>query len=284
MIRLLAFDLDGTTITEHKYLSTGNRQALIRAFQAGVTLLPATGRMLRFLPEEIVSLPGVEYAITSNGAAVYELQTGRPVFQRLIPNQKALEVQALLNDYDVFVEYYRDGGAITKTGFPERAFSHFGLPESKRHFVEGKTYTLIDNFTQMLETTGLCPEKINLPYLEKTVRAELWKKLNALGGLRLTSSLAGNIEINDADAHKGAALLAMAVQWGVPPTEIMAVGDNGNDVTMLQAAGCSVAVEDGTPEALAAADCITAAHTKDGLALAIQACIFGEADLKKRKI
>lgn len=270
--------MDGTTITEHKYLSPGNRQALVRASQAGVTLLPATGRMLRFLPEEIVSLPGVEYAITSNGAAVYELRTGRPVFQKLITNQKALEVQVLLNDYDVFVEYYQDGGAITKTGFPELAFSHFGLPESKRHFVEGKTYTLIEDFTQMLETTGLCPEKINLPYLKEAVREELWEKLNALGGLRLTSSLAGNIEINDVGAHKGAALLAMAARWGFSPAEVMAVGDNGNDVTMLQAAGCSVAVEDGAPEALAAAGGITAAHTQDGLALAIRACIFGETD------
>ena len=49
-VKLLAFDLDGTTITEHKYLSPGNREALIKAQAAGVELVPATGRMKTFLP------------------------------------------------------------------------------------------------------------------------------------------------------------------------------------------------------------------------------------------
>lgn len=277
MIRLLAFDLDGTTITDHKHLSPGNREALIRAARAGVTLLPATGRMLKFLPEEIAALPGVRYALTSNGAAVYDLETGKPVFQRLIPNERARLVQHILDGYDVYIEYYRDGGAITQAGFPEKAFSHFGLPESKRHFIESKNYTLADSLERMLVETGLCPEKINLPYLKSGLREELWEKLDALGGLRLTSSLPDNLEINDAGAHKGAALLAMAERLGVEPADVMAVGDNGNDVTMLEAAGCSVAVKDGSPEALATAKHITAAHDRNGLALAIRKYLFHES-------
>lgn len=270
MIRLLAFDLDGTTITEHKYLSPGNREALVRAGERGVILVPATGRMRDFLPEEIASLPGVRYAVTSNGAAVYDLRTGEAVFQRLIPNEKARQVQRLLDGCDLYVEYYREGRAITKAGWPELAFSHFGIPESKRHFVEGKQYILVEDLGELLEGTGLCPEKINLPYLPPDLRREVWEKLRALGGLRLTSSLPENIEINDDGAHKGAAVLALARRLGVSREEIMAVGDNGNDVTMLEAAGCSVAVADGAPEALCAARFQTAAHDRDGLARAVE--------------
>ncbi len=269
MIRLLAFDLDGTTITAHKTLSPGNRNALVAAAERGAALLPATGRMLTFLPKDILALPGARYAITSNGAAVYDLKEGKPVVQNLISNEKARQVQAVLDGYDVYLEYYRDGSAITKTGFPQQAFSHFGMPASKRHFIEGKQYAFTEDFGGMLEQTGLCPEKINLPYLEEKTRKELWERLSALGGLRLTSSLAGNIEINGEAAHKGAALLAMAGKMGIVPEEIMAVGDNGNDVTMLSAAGCSVAVADGSPEALAAARFVTGPHDRDGLAEAI---------------
>ena len=86
MIKLLAFDLDGTTITEHKYLSPGNREALLAAEEEGVILVPATGRMKSFLPEEITALPGVRYAITSNGAAVYDLLEDRAVHESLIPS------------------------------------------------------------------------------------------------------------------------------------------------------------------------------------------------------
>jgi len=277
MIRLLAFDLDGTTITEHKYLSPENREALIRVGEKGVVLVPATGRMKSFLPEEIAGLPGVRYVITSNGAAVYDLKESRAVYRRLIPNEKARQVQAVLDEYDIYVEYYRDGGAITKRGYPELARTHFGLPKSKWHFVEGKRYSLIEDFSKMLAETGLCPEKINLPYLKGGLRAELWERLEKLGGLRLTSSIPDNIEINDTGAHKGAAVLALAERLGIGREEIMAAGDNGNDVTMLEAAGCSVAVKDGSPEALAAADYITAPHNENGLAQAIWKFILQES-------
>ena len=101
MIRLLAFDLDGTTITEHKYLSEKNREALLYAHAHGVELVPATGRMRTFIPDAVAALPGVRYAITSNGAAVYELATGRALYQQLISPEKARQVQELLDHYDV---------------------------------------------------------------------------------------------------------------------------------------------------------------------------------------
>lgn len=270
MIRLLAFDLDGTTITQHKHLSPRNKEALLSAAERGVILVPATGRMRDFLPAEIVSLPGVRYAVTSNGAAVYDLKTGKTVYCSLIPNEKAKEVQRLLDGCDVYLEYYREGRAITKSGYPERAFSHFGMPETKRHFVEDKDYTLVEDFGGMLEETGLCPEKINLPCLTPETRAWLWEKLDALGGLRITSSIPDNLEINAASADKGSAVLALAEMLGVAREEILAVGDNGNDVPMLLAAGCSAAVGDGSPEALAAAKYTVAAHDQDGLAEAVE--------------
>ena len=96
-IALLAFDLDGTTIPQHQYLPQENRLALEDAAAQGILLVPASGRMKDFLPLEIISLPGVRYAITANGAAVYDLREDKPVYQRLIPNEKARQVQALLH-------------------------------------------------------------------------------------------------------------------------------------------------------------------------------------------
>ena len=83
-IALLAFDLDGTTITQHQYLPQENRLALEDAAAQGILLVPASGRMKDFLPMEITALPGVRYAITANGAGVYDLATGEAVWQRLI--------------------------------------------------------------------------------------------------------------------------------------------------------------------------------------------------------
>ena len=269
-IALLAFDLDGTTITQHQYLPQENRLALEDAAAQGILLVPASGRMKDFLPREIISLPGVRYAITANGAGVYDLATGEAVWQRLIPNEKARQVQAVLEKYDLFVEYYSQGKATTRQGDPERAFTHFGLPESKRHFLD-KDYCLVPALGGHLQESGLQPEKINLPYLPTpALRQEVWQRLEALGGLVLTSSIPDNIEVNAQGADKGSALRALAERLGIPREKVMALGDNGNDVTMLQYAGVSVAMGDGSPEAKAAARFLTAPHDQNGLAQAVR--------------
>lgn len=275
-IKLIAFDLDGTTITEHKYLSERNRRALERAGEKGVYLVPATGRMKDFLPPEITAIKGVRYAITANGGAIFDLKENKAVYERLIPNEKAIAVQKLLDPHDIYIEYYSNGRAMTKIGFPEKAKTHFKLPPSKWHFVEDKDYALVEDFGEMLKTSGLCPEKINLPYLSEELRAQLWRELSELGGLRLTSSIPDNIEINDITCDKGAAVLALAEMLSVDPESVMTMGDNINDETMLQAVSCSVAVADGAPEALKAAKYTTAAHDKDGVAEAIERFVFWE--------
>lgn len=268
-IKLVAFDLDGTAIVEHKTLSPGNRAALAAAGEKGIHLLPASGRMRDFLPGEVTALPGVRYAVTANGAAVYDLHTGQAVYRRCIPNGKARQVQQVLDGYDFYIEYYENGSAITKEGYPEKARTYFGFPPSKWHFVDAKRYRLAPSFDALLET-GIEPEKINLPFLTAEARAEIWQRLEGLGGLRVTSSIPDNLEINAAGADKGSAVLAVAGMLGLSRENVLALGDNGNDVTMLQAAGVSVAVADGSAEALAAAGYRTAPHDQDGLAQALK--------------
>lgn len=268
-IKLIAFDLDGTAITDQKFLSEGNRRALWEAAGRGVHLLPASGRMRDFLPQAVTELPGVRYAVTANGAAVYDLQTGEAVYSRCIPNEKARQVQRILADYDFYIEYYQNGSAITQMGYPEMARTHFAFPPSKWHFVDAKRYRLVESFDRLMEE-GVAPEKINLPFLSPEARAEIWQRLDDLGGLRVTSSIPDNLEINAGDADKGSAVLAVAARLGLARENVLALGDNGNDVTMLQAAGVSVAMGDGSQEAIAAAGYVTTApHHQDGVAEAI---------------
>ena len=79
-IRMIALDLDRTTLNREGHLSQENRRALEEAIRAGIYVVPASGRAAGSFPAEIMELPGLEYLITSNGAAVYrmgkkELQT-----------------------------------------------------------------------------------------------------------------------------------------------------------------------------------------------------------------
>ncbi len=268
-IKLLAFDLDGTTLSDSDHVSEKNREALVRAFQKGVLLVPASGRLFTFLPKEVMSLPGLRWVITSNGAAVYTLPDGKPLKKSLIPNETAKKLYEVIKQYDIYREFYNEGRAMVERSFFERSRTEMGIPERKWKFLS-KDYVFVEDMEKTLEETGLCPEKVNLLYLPtKELREKLWKELERIEGLSLSSSFSDNIEVNARQANKGAALKTLCEMLGIPPEEVMAIGDNGNDVSMLEFAGCSVAMGGGSEEALQAAKYRTGSHDRDGLAQAI---------------
>ncbi|MCC6094956.1 MAG: Cof-type HAD-IIB family hydrolase [Eubacterium sp.] len=73
MIKLLALDLDGTTLLDSRSISEENRRALNQSAASGTEIVVASGRVLSSLPESVFQIPGVRYAITSNGAAIYRI-------------------------------------------------------------------------------------------------------------------------------------------------------------------------------------------------------------------
>ena len=73
-IKCIALDLDRTTLNAQGKLSKANEEAIRKAVAKGIYVCIASGRAFDTLPQDVVSIPGIEYAITSNGAAVYRIQ------------------------------------------------------------------------------------------------------------------------------------------------------------------------------------------------------------------
>ena len=132
-VRLAALDLDGTLLSGHSEVTPRTRQALARAAANGVVIVPATGRPLASLPPIVATLPGVRYALTSNGAAVWDLhndplgavysryanaaehETSEPeaVLHDLMPVETAREVFALCEACHADLRIFADGRAMT---------------------------------------------------------------------------------------------------------------------------------------------------------------------------
>ncbi|MCD7883324.1 MAG: HAD hydrolase family protein [Lachnospiraceae bacterium] len=79
-VKLIASDLDGTLLTDDKKISEMTRQMISLAAGQGIQIVPATGRAFSSVPEEVLALPGVEYVITSNGAAIYSVSQGKRIY------------------------------------------------------------------------------------------------------------------------------------------------------------------------------------------------------------
>lgn len=95
-IGLIALDLDGTLLDSQKNLSERNRRALERCARMGIQIVPTTGRAVDGITREVRSLPGVNYAISTNGGTVADLARGISLKRCTLSNAKALEVLGIV--------------------------------------------------------------------------------------------------------------------------------------------------------------------------------------------
>ena len=275
-IRLIAVDMDGTLLRDdHASVSPRNLAALQKALARGVQVVPASGRMLTFLPEPVRALPGVRYAITSNGAAVCDLRTGEKPFTHFLPLELAEEILRIVPPEKAMCEVYINGESYTSRAYYEK-IPQYGFPPEYRMFLLKKR-TVVEDLPQFLREKQPRVEKINLPHQPEPLHSQMWRELEGLGGLALVSSLPNNIEINAAGANKGAALRELCGMLGVPLADVMAIGDSGNDLRMLEAAGFPVAMGNAEDRVKAAARVVTAPYLEDGVALAVERYVLGEA-------
>ena len=127
-IRLVGLDLDGTVFTDEKTITPATKDAIARAVRAGVAVLPVTGRPRSGLPEEVLAIPGVRYAITSNGAMCEDLAEGSVLVRLAMDEETALRALHIAEKYDVVIDIYIDGQAYTAAESMQLVQTH--VPES----------------------------------------------------------------------------------------------------------------------------------------------------------
>lgn len=268
-IRLIAFDLDGTTLQHGNMLSERNRLAMEKAAASGVFVVPCTGRNVSFLPPCLKTLECIRYAITSNGAAVWDMYENRCLAANLICPETAAKVVRAAEKFRVYMEFYINGQPVTQYGNPEKAESYFGFPPEKLFFTK-KEYRFVDSLYDYVVNDRVFIEKINFMYVPDGVRDAFYEALLEIGGLEITYSNVDNFELNTRGCDKGWGLKALCEVLGVDTAASLAIGDNGNDFGMLREAGFSVAVDNAIDEVKAMCDTVVADYREDGFAEAVE--------------
>ena len=256
-IGLIALDLDGTLLDSQKNLSERNRRALERCARMGIQIVPTTGRAVDGITQAVRFLPGVNYAITTNGGTVADLIKGISLKRCTLSNAKALEVMDIVKKYRAMYDPYIDGRGISQPEFIEH-MEDYGLSPVIQKMV--------------LSTRDVV--KVNVYLADVNDAMPLRRELSAVQGIVISSSLYNNLEINALGATKGVALMWLADYLGIAPEATMAFGDGENDISMLEAAGVGIAMGNGLDIAKNAADRITLTNDEDGVADAIERLIF----------
>ena len=263
-IKCIALDLDRTTLNEKSRLSEGNRRALEYAISKGIHIVIASGRGFASLPKDVVSVPGIEYAITSNGASVYHIPSGKRLMSYPLEPRSVQDILTLTKGMPLAYEAFIDGVAYAEADYVQNPAA-YGVANATQYIQS--TRTPVPNFpTFMLE--HCCElESVDLVVGSDEEKQGLWKHLQAeISNIYVTSSAPQLLELSHQDAGKHSGVRYVAELLGLDPEQIAAFGDGDNDVDMLTYVGCGIAVENASPACLSAAKFITKHHREDGVA------------------
>ena len=277
-IRIIALDLDGTLLDSEKRLSVVNRAALERAAEKGVLIVPTTGRFFGMMPPAVRDLPFVRYAITINGAQVYDRETDTAIVRDEIPLDMALGVMEVLDRFDVIYDCYRQNWGWMTAALQDKAADYATnehylkmvrefrkpVPELKAHLKatanDGDVQKIM-LFARNTQVSGLSSQVLDAIRLELAAR---------FPEIKVTSSTWNNIELNIRTAHKGNALKRFAEHLGLGLANCMAFGDGMNDFTMGVAAGLGGAMANAEPEVKRVAKWIAPSNDDDGVAAGLE--------------
>jgi hypothetical protein len=272
-IKLIALDLDGTVLNSCGYISDKTLTAIKMAIEKGVQVVLATGRSVGLICDEIKSIEEITYAISSNGAAVVNLRKNEMVFSNFITIDILKKIIKIIKDYPIVVEFYSNGNAY----IDEEVFINpvkYGLSEKCLNLMSD-SHNLIKNILSVVDDRSECEwikcvEKINIPFLKDDMKNEVYNSLLSINDkVKITSSVEDNLEINIHSANKGAGLEKLTELLEIDLKEIAAIGDNNNDIEMLQMAGIGIAMGNASEDIKARADFITLDNDKNGAAEAI---------------
>ena len=268
-IRILALDLDGTLLDSEKRLSEVNRKALAAAAAKGLLVVPTTGRFFGMMPPAVRDLPFVRYAITVNGAQVYDRETDTAIVREELPLAQALEIMRFLDGFDVIYDCYQDNWGRMTRAMQEKAEEYAQCPHYVKMIREfRKPYP---DLKEYLAEQGRDVQKIMLFARDPAVRDRILADIQThFDDLAVSTSTFNNLEINTATAHKGRAIERFAAHFGWTLANCMAFGDGLNDLTMVRMAGVGVAMANAAPEVREAADYVTLSNDDDGVAAALR--------------
>lgn len=269
--RLLALDLDGTLLGPDGRVSPRNAEAVAAAQAAGVQVVVCTGRRFRttaWLLEEL-GLEGP--VVVHNGVLTKSGASGETLASHYLEAHVYAHALGLMRRFAppiVYVDRYHQG------------LDMLVEPADRSHAYQATYLADYADVHRVVESLDEAPghDVIMMSLMAGEIElAELRLHLDAhLGDEAHTNFLvnknySGNIlEVTSSRASKWTALHALARAEGIDDSEIMAIGDDRNDIAMVAGAGLGVAMANAVDALKAVASAVTSANDEDGVAEAIE--------------
>ncbi|KMK83688.1 pyridoxal phosphatase [Pectobacterium brasiliense] len=269
--RVIALDLDGTLLNQQKKILPESLSALALARQQGIKVMIVTGRHHSAIHPFYQGLQLDTPAICCNGTYVYDYQQGKASHTNPLSVEQAKNVITLLEEFDIHGLMYADDDMYYQypTGHVVRTLAWAAnLPEQQR-----PRFAQVENLVRQTETSHaiwkFATTHADVPTLNHFA-AEVEKQL----GLACEWSWQDQVDIAQTGNSKGKLLQKWLGEQGISMKDVVAFGDNFNDISMLEGVGLGVAMGNSADEIKARADLVIGSNEEPSIADVIRTRIL----------
>ncbi len=265
MIKLIACDLDGTLLDGNHEITNDNRQVIEELKEKDIPFVIATGRIY---PSAAVFSKDLELTtpiIACNGAVIKDPIADRILYHFPVATDSMLEMIRICKKHDIYFHIY-----TLDTVYAERnerlilEYNEWKEKDPERCLV--KTAVVSDIVPIIKENVVY---KLGI-FVDEDGAEEAYEELVKIPGITSCFSLSTLVDLFNEEASKGVAVGKLSEMYGFRKEEVMALGDNENDISMLKHAGLGIAMNDAREQVKAAANEVTESNENSGVAIAIR--------------
>ncbi|MHC5268177.1 sugar-phosphatase [Enterococcus sp. LJL98] len=263
-IKLIAIDIDGTLLNSHHHLTDEVKSALKQAEEKGVKIVLCTGRPLTGVQDLITELElfsDNDYVVTYNGSLIQKPKTKEIVSKFELTYEDYLAIDTLARQLNIHLHTETEDTMFTSN----RDISRYTVLESYLVDMPLK-YRTQEEMTEELNILKMMMvgDPTELDAAIEKIPAEFYEKYT------IVKSTPYFLEFLNKKVDKGAAVKRLAEHLGLDASQVMALGDNENDLPMIEYAGLGIAMENATDNIKKAASFVTTSNDEHGVAIAIQ--------------
>ncbi len=280
--KLVAIDIDGTLLTKAGKITEENIKAIRKCHEKGVHVCLCTGRNIKNTKNIAKQISNDMPFVCADGAVFYSTKENKVISEFLLSEDTFIKIIEEAKNHNVFMEFCTKKYYIKYSKNPELdKFSYGGVPKTifdkfKQHFIRNVRYVtnyrkFVDENKNNINQFILAGEKSELDKMKAFFEA------NKFDDVDIRYDLWENyIFIVPKNCTKAYGLNIFAKHFDIGIEEMIAIGDQMNDIDMIKEAGLGVAMGNAHEEIKAVADFVTNCNESSGVAVAINRFIFNE--------
>lgn len=283
-MKLIALDLDGTTLNSKLEISEENIRAIKKAQQQGHIVMILSGREPESIQAELTKY-GLECPIGgNNGTALFA--KGKLIELTLLGLSQSQKIVSELEKEWMPYKVSTNKGTFVPSDWNERlerVLSSKHVPDVYSQDEQYEKFTrppgeygqmFVDQMEEVITDKELGVQKVLILGFDPDQKKRLQRALQSIEDIYITHSAPFNLEVMNPNGNKGNGLKVMARHFGIPLEDTVAIGDENNDIPMFQAAELSIAMGNAEETVKKFSDIVTLNNDENGVACALEKYIL----------